>query len=68
MRYDTRQFQARLLMEGLSFSQVCRLCGQDPRQPPTDGDRHQREALHGTPPILFLFPFSLAKTHSQEPL
>jgi hypothetical protein len=30
-------------------TQVCRLCGEDPRQPSTDGNRHQREALDGAP-------------------
>jgi hypothetical protein len=39
-------------MEGSLFSQVRRLCGQDPRQPSTDGDRHEREALHGAPDVL----------------
>ena len=36
-------------LTGPLFLQVRRLCGQDPRQPPTDGDRHECEALHGAP-------------------
>jgi hypothetical protein len=59
------------------FSQVRRLCGQDPCQPATDGNRHQREALHGTAPHRHLahrnpYPLSLAspskkKFSNQEP-
>jgi hypothetical protein len=46
MRYIQRWFRAQPMER--HFLQVCRLCGQDPCQPATDGDRHQREALHGT--------------------
>jgi hypothetical protein len=55
------------LTEGPVFLQVRRLCGQDPREPSTDGDRHECEALYGGP-VVFLFetkthicPFSLAR-------
>jgi Electron transfer flavoprotein domain len=38
-------------------SQVRGLCGEDPRQPSADGDRHECEALHGAPVVFFLFTF-----------
>lgn len=55
MRHDGEGSDPETLTEGPLFLQVRRLCGQDPRQPSTDGDRHECEALYGTPAVVFLF-------------
>jgi hypothetical protein len=43
------------LTMGPLCSQVRGLCGEDPRQPSADGDRHECEALDGAPVVVFSF-------------
>ena len=61
MGYDGGGSNSEMLTEGPLFLQVRRLCGQDPRQSSTDGDRHECEALYGAP-VQSSFVFG-TKTH-----
>ena len=52
--YDGGCSNPEALTKGPLFLQVRRLCSQNPRQPSTDGNRHECEALYGAP-VVFLF-------------